>query len=143
MGKSLMRLPMFAESINKSHQILKSKGVDLIRIVTGNDPKTFDNILNSFVGIAAIQVIFINIITTFILRTFDKILNHPITDRFSRHFTRTRNSSRWNRWSFGRRARLCLRGWMFDCRTNDNGCVLSWSGFVGDGIHSRFHDVYR
>lgn len=56
MGKDLMKIPVFAESIYKCHQTLKPKGVDLIRIITNNDPKTFDNILNSFVGIAAIQV---------------------------------------------------------------------------------------
>lgn len=58
MGKDLMKIPIFAESVHKSHQTLKPKGVDLIRIITNNDPKTFDNILNSFVGIAAIQVQF-------------------------------------------------------------------------------------
>ncbi len=56
MGKTLMKIPLFAQSIQKSHQTLKPKGVDLIRIITSNDPKTFDNILNSFVGIASIQV---------------------------------------------------------------------------------------
>lgn len=56
MGKALMRIPKFSEIVNKCHQTLKPTGVDLIRIITSNDPKTFDNILNSFVGIAAIQV---------------------------------------------------------------------------------------
>jgi fatty acid synthase len=56
MGKSLMKLPVFAQTINKCHAILKPKGVDLLRIVTSDDPKIFDSILNSFVGIAAIQV---------------------------------------------------------------------------------------
>ena len=57
MGKTLMKLPMFAESINKCHQMLKPKGVDLCRILTSNDQKILNNILNSFVGIAAVQVI--------------------------------------------------------------------------------------
>ena len=52
-----MEIPIFAHSIQKSHKILQSKGIDLIRIITDNDPKIFDNILNSFIGIAAIQVI--------------------------------------------------------------------------------------
>ena len=56
MGRSLMNIPKFAESIQKSHQILLSKNLDLIRIITDNDPALFDNIINSFVGIAAIQV---------------------------------------------------------------------------------------
>lgn len=58
MGRDLMQLPIFAESIRKSAAILEPKGVDLIRIITDTDDKTiFDNILHSFVGIAAVQVI--------------------------------------------------------------------------------------
>lgn len=56
MGKQLLNIPIFAESIRKCEIILKSKDVNLIEILTSEDPKLFDNILNSFVGIAAIQV---------------------------------------------------------------------------------------
>jgi len=56
MGKQLLKIPIFAESVRKCATILKPKGVDLIDILTNEDPKLFDNILNSFVGIAAIQV---------------------------------------------------------------------------------------
>lgn len=57
MGKSLMKIPIFENSIKKSHDILQTKGMNLIEIITKDDSKMFDNILNSFVGIAAIQVI--------------------------------------------------------------------------------------
>lgn len=56
MGNDLMSLPIFAESIRKSQEILETKGIDLISIITSDDPTVFDNILHSFVGIAAIQV---------------------------------------------------------------------------------------
>lgn len=56
MGKDLMTLPIFAESIMRSHKILEPKGVNVLDIITSGDTKTFDNILNSFVGIAAIQI---------------------------------------------------------------------------------------
>lgn len=56
MGKSLMKIPIFAESIQRSDQVLQSKGLNLMKIITDDDPQMFDNILNSFVGIAAIQV---------------------------------------------------------------------------------------
>lgn len=56
MAVDLMALPIFAESIHKSHKILEPKGIDLIKIITTDDNKIFDNILHSFVGIAAIQV---------------------------------------------------------------------------------------
>lgn len=42
--------------MRKCEAILKPKGVDLMEILTSEDPKLFENILNSFVGIAAIQV---------------------------------------------------------------------------------------
>lgn len=56
MGISLMEIPMFRNSIEQSHKVLKPYGLDLISIITANDPTMFDNILNSFVGIAAIQI---------------------------------------------------------------------------------------
>ena len=56
MGKALLKIPIFAAAIDKCQRALKPHGVDLINIITTNDPKIFDNILNSFVGIAACQV---------------------------------------------------------------------------------------
>lgn len=51
-----MKFPIFAKAIQKCDAILKPHGVDIVDIITNKDKKTFDNILNSFVGIAAIQV---------------------------------------------------------------------------------------
>lgn len=56
MGSHLMKLGIFADAINKCDSILKPLGVDIKNVLTSQDPKLFDNILNSFVGIAAIQV---------------------------------------------------------------------------------------
>lgn len=56
MGSSLMEIPMFRASIEQCHKILKPYGLDLISIITTNDKNMFDNILHSFVGIAAIQI---------------------------------------------------------------------------------------
>lgn len=56
MAKDLMKLPIFAESIMKCHQILLPKGINLLDIITTDDPKIFDSILHAFVGIAAVQV---------------------------------------------------------------------------------------
>ncbi|KAL0276311.1 UNVERIFIED_CONTAM: hypothetical protein PYX00_003906 [Menopon gallinae] len=62
MARRLMDLPIFRESIEKSHKILEAKGLDLIKIVTDHDPKIFDNILHSFVGIAAVQIALVDIL---------------------------------------------------------------------------------
>lgn len=56
MGSSLMDIPMFRSSIEHCHKVLKPYGLDLISIITANDKNMFDNILHSFVGIAAIQI---------------------------------------------------------------------------------------
>jgi len=57
MGKSLLKFPIFAAAIEKCHRFLEPHGVDLINVITSDNPKIFDNILNCFVGIAACQVI--------------------------------------------------------------------------------------
>ena len=56
MGKDLMRLPHFRETIERCHEVLLPKGLNLIEILTTSDDTIFDDILNSFVGIAAVQV---------------------------------------------------------------------------------------
>lgn len=43
-------------SFNRCHKALAPKGINLTKIITEDDPKIYDNILNSFIGIAAIQI---------------------------------------------------------------------------------------
>ncbi|XP_025837114.1 fatty acid synthase-like isoform X3 [Agrilus planipennis] len=64
MASDLMRIPVFAESIMRSHAILQKKNVDLLNIITTNDPKIFDNILHSFIGIAAVQIALTDVLRT-------------------------------------------------------------------------------
>lgn len=60
MARDLLQLPIFARAVQKCHDILEPKGVDLLKIITDTeDPNMFENILHSFVGIAAIQVLFL------------------------------------------------------------------------------------
>ncbi|XP_053617681.1 fatty acid synthase-like [Plodia interpunctella] len=56
MGVDLMRIPVFADAIFRCHKVLEQKGLDLVSIITNPDQSIFDYILNSFVGIAAIQI---------------------------------------------------------------------------------------
>nr|XP_049700707.1 fatty acid synthase [Helicoverpa armigera] len=56
MGADLMRIPTFAAAIHKCHKVLEPKGLDLIKIVTEIDNAIFENILNAFVGIGAVQI---------------------------------------------------------------------------------------
>ena len=76
LGKSLMRLPIFAESIKKCDRVLKPHGVDIYNILMNPDKTIFDNILNSFVGIAAVQVIIdFNYIYFSVIKNFLKCFN--------------------------------------------------------------------
>lgn len=49
---------------HRCHKALEPKGINLTKIITDPDPKIYDNILNSFVGIAAIQVGLTDILKT-------------------------------------------------------------------------------
>ncbi|XP_059062960.1 fatty acid synthase-like [Achroia grisella] len=56
MGAGLMSIPIFAAAIEKCQKVLEPKGIDLIHILTHPDKSIYDNILHSFVGIAAVQI---------------------------------------------------------------------------------------
>ncbi|XP_070505887.1 fatty acid synthase-like [Chironomus tepperi] len=56
MGRDLMKIPLFAQSIEKCHDILMNKGIDLKNIITSSDEDTFSNVLHSYVGIVAIEI---------------------------------------------------------------------------------------
>lgn len=72
-GEALLRIPVFAEAIKKCDAALKPHGVDIFKIITNKDKTAFDNILHSFVGIAAVQVR--NFISLCTYRAFDKRVN--------------------------------------------------------------------
>ncbi|CAD0204515.1 unnamed protein product [Chrysodeixis includens] len=56
MGAQLMRIPVFAAAIERCRKALEPKGIDIVHIITTTDKTIFDNILHSFVGIAAVQI---------------------------------------------------------------------------------------
>ncbi|XP_025202473.1 fatty acid synthase-like [Melanaphis sacchari] len=77
MGRDLLALPPFRESIDKSANTLKNLGLDLYAIFNSNDKTIFDNVLNSFVGIAAIQIALVDVLTTVGI-TPDGIVGHSV-----------------------------------------------------------------
>lgn len=60
MGTSMMQIDIYRQTMYECHEILKPFGLDLLSIVTSTDETTFDNILNSFVGITATQIAIVN-----------------------------------------------------------------------------------
>ncbi|XP_046964151.1 fatty acid synthase-like [Vanessa cardui] len=55
-ASQLMRVPVFSTAIDKCHNALSSKGVNLRELIMNPDTKINDNILNSFIGVAAVQI---------------------------------------------------------------------------------------
>ena len=56
MGRDLMQLRVFKQSIMRSDAILRQHDLQLYDMLMNGDERTFNETLNSFVGIAAIQV---------------------------------------------------------------------------------------
>uniref|UniRef100_A0A2H1WWR5 SFRICE_007688 n=1 Tax=Spodoptera frugiperda TaxID=7108 RepID=A0A2H1WWR5_SPOFR len=79
MAKELMRIPVFAAAIEKCHKALEPKGINLTKIVTENDPKIYDNILNSFIGIAAVQIGLTDVLKTIGIEP-DYIIGYSVGD---------------------------------------------------------------
>ncbi|XP_053963784.1 fatty acid synthase [Anastrepha ludens] len=77
MGASLLQIPTFFQSITRSHYTLQSKGLDLMNILTSTDPTIFDNIMHSFVGIAAIQIGLVDVLRSLNIEP-DYIIGHSV-----------------------------------------------------------------
>ncbi|XP_043067726.1 fatty acid synthase isoform X1 [Drosophila bipectinata] len=77
MGKSLMIIPRFRESIEICHKTLLSKNINLKHILTSDDPEIYQNILHSFVGIAAVQIGLTDVLRSLQLEP-DFIIGHSV-----------------------------------------------------------------
>uniref|UniRef100_A0A1A9UN37 Uncharacterized protein n=1 Tax=Glossina austeni TaxID=7395 RepID=A0A1A9UN37_GLOAU len=77
MGSSLMAIPKFRESVERCQKVLESKGLNLIKILTSTDATIFDNILHSFVGIAAIQIGLVDLLRSLNIQP-DYIIGHSV-----------------------------------------------------------------
>jgi len=65
-----MRFAVFEKSLTKSATLLQKYNFDLFEVILDGTEETFENVLNSFVSIAAIQV------------RLSKIFKLPTTSRF-------------------------------------------------------------
>ncbi|XP_046603296.1 fatty acid synthase-like [Neodiprion virginianus] len=77
MGEALLKIPVFTKAIQKCDAVLKIHGVDIIDILTNKNPKTFDNILNCFVGIAAVQIGLVDVLASVGI-VADNIIGHSL-----------------------------------------------------------------
>ncbi|XP_037959865.1 fatty acid synthase [Teleopsis dalmanni] len=77
MAKDLMHFDIFSQSIHRCAEVLRSEGVDLIDILTRSTEQSFENILNSFVSIAAMQVALTDLLTSLNIQP-DGIVGHSV-----------------------------------------------------------------
>ncbi|XP_060836307.1 fatty acid synthase-like [Rhopalosiphum padi] len=77
MGTQLLRIPIFAQAIEKCDTVLRPFGIDIVNIITSLDTTLFDNILNSFVGISAIQIGLVDILKALDIEP-DGMIGHSV-----------------------------------------------------------------
>ncbi|KAF7995900.1 hypothetical protein HCN44_007007 [Aphidius gifuensis] len=77
MGAALLRFPVFAQAISKCDAILRPKNINIYNILINPDKSTFDNIINSFVGIAAVQIGIVDMLNLLEIIP-DKIIGHSV-----------------------------------------------------------------
>ncbi|XP_046739715.1 fatty acid synthase-like isoform X2 [Diprion similis] len=63
-GENLLKIPVFAKTVRKCDKVLEPHGVDIMNILTTQDPKSFDNIIMSRVGITTIQIGLIDVLSS-------------------------------------------------------------------------------
>lgn len=77
MAKGMMALPMFADSIQKSAKILDPFGIDLITLLTSDNPKALNTIVAPFVAIAAVQIALVDVLREMGIEP-DGIVGHSV-----------------------------------------------------------------
>ncbi|XP_045453923.1 fatty acid synthase-like [Melitaea cinxia] len=50
------KFPVFASAIERCHETLRPKGINLKQIISKPDSKAYNNVLNSFIGTAVVQI---------------------------------------------------------------------------------------
>ncbi|KAM9716550.1 fatty acid synthase [Menidia menidia] len=77
MGRTLMQLPDFRESMLRSDAALKDTGLQVSRLLMEADESTFEDTVHAFVGLAAIQIALIDLLTKLGLQP-DGIVGHSV-----------------------------------------------------------------
>lgn len=77
MGKQLLAMECFKNSIEKCAQVLKAFDIDLIDLLTNYGNNTFESVVNSSVSIASIQIALVDVLT--LLKIYpDGLIGHSV-----------------------------------------------------------------
>ncbi|XP_063979711.1 fatty acid synthase [Diachasmimorpha longicaudata] len=77
MGRELLCIDTFKTSLRRCAEALKTVGIDLFDLILNGTDKTFENVLHSFVSIAAIQVALVDVLAMLGI-TPDGIVGHSV-----------------------------------------------------------------
>lgn len=77
MASTLLRLPTFAASIARCSAALRPHGLDLVEVITRAPDAAFENVVNSFVSIAAVQVALVDVLSAVDIHP-DGIIGHSV-----------------------------------------------------------------
>lgn len=77
MAKAMMKFPVFKQTIERCSNALKQFNVDLVDIVTNATEKSFENVVNSFISIAAVQVALVDLLSSLDIEP-DGIVGHSV-----------------------------------------------------------------
>ncbi|XP_054154671.1 fatty acid synthase-like isoform X2 [Oppia nitens] len=75
MGKSLMEIDVFAQSVRRSADILKQFSIDLLYVLLSDDPKSLNEKIHHFVAITSMQVALVDVFTALGVRP-DYVIGH-------------------------------------------------------------------
>jgi fatty acid synthase, animal type len=77
MGRDLMEMKLFRQSIERSALVLNPYQIDLFQLILASMPSDLDQPINSFVTIAAIQVALVDCLKTMGIEP-DGIVGHSV-----------------------------------------------------------------
>lgn len=77
MGSDLMKIPIFADAIERCHNALSVHGLNLKEIITSKKKETFESVLNSYVGIIAIEIALTDVLKAIGMAP-DYIIGHSV-----------------------------------------------------------------
>lgn len=75
MGKQLMSIASFKDSILQCAKILKPLGIDLVDLIFNSTENTFDDLVNSYVTIVAIEIALVDLLSLLGVKP-DGIIGH-------------------------------------------------------------------
>jgi len=77
MGRELLSIEIFQRSLQRCADALMPYGIDLMNIIMNSTVETFENIIDSFVSIAAVQIALVDILTAIGIYP-DGIVGHSV-----------------------------------------------------------------